>query len=451
MKLTDKKLNKNAPHIKGELEICIKTGIFKCHFHLSNLPEISQYRVLLNKGMNIKYFRDHEGNLLDYDGYYAGKTHHVGIEYHFLDSEEEDIEDLPTSFEIEYIGAYPIYKNEYNTFDFKGYIANNSETLRATEQSKWYPIIYDSINDRYIDSYSYELKITAKHSTSIFINGSAPKKGEVNLFKSSKPFPLFLFVGNFDFMSSGNNYMINASISKEVAKNIFKEIDKIKSTYATDLEIEFNDSIYIINHKAVEEIPEDSQWGFNVYPAFGFSGIDFNSILKDDGRLKCKYVDLFSHELAHNYFLTNVMSGKLYWFWLESCAEYMSFNITELNCGKKYLNQKLLDFVSKIEDQDYIPLEEITSPQEIDVQYRYILGPLILKCFEIRFGKSSTNKIFKSLLEISYTRTLTIEEWEEASVKNGIIRKEFRKFRIEFLKDDTFKANVINQINEYCQ
>ena len=42
------------PHIEGNLEIDMHTGFIKCDFSLSQLPELTAYRILLNKGMNIK-------------------------------------------------------------------------------------------------------------------------------------------------------------------------------------------------------------------------------------------------------------------------------------------------------------------------------------------------------------------------------------------------------------
>ncbi|MEM7374991.1 MAG: hypothetical protein AAF587_40735 [Bacteroidota bacterium] len=400
--------------------------------------------------MNIKSFKDSAGKRINYDGYYSGKAHHVGLEYQLIDDNNHKIEELPETFELEYVGAFPIYHDEFNAFDFKGFIANNGKTFRATEQSKWYPVIYDSIGDRYVDSYAYKLEIEGAHCTSIFVNGAAPKQGESNTFSSTKAVPLFLFAGDFDFLSIAGNYIINSDIPFERARLLIAEVEDIKSIYASNLGIEYTDSIYLINHEPVDQMPEGSHWGFNVYPAFGFAGIDFKDLLSEKGKLRPKYVELFGHELAHNYFLTNVMSGTLFWFWLESCADYLSFDVVEKRCGQTYLHKKLLAYIHEINDVEFPPLEEIESSSQITETYRYYLGPLLLKCFELRFGFKKTYQVLRSLLVLSEKKTLTIDEWAKVS-QQEISQKEFEEFRKDYLSNGRFKEKIILEIKNYCQ
>lgn len=434
------------PQLTGKVFLDLTTGLFRCRLRLDNLAQIKGYRMLLNKGMNIKYVKDSEGKLIQYEGYYSGKTHQEGLEYYFVDEDKNEIEQLPESFDIEYVGAFPVYDDGYNTFDFKGLIANNGKTLRATEQSKWYPVIYDSAMDRYYDRYAYKLDIEARNATSIFVNGAAPQKGKRNTFSSNKPVPLFLFAGKFDFISVAGNYIINSTISLDKADRLIAEIEQIKSIYVSNIGIEYTDAIYLIHHEPVDKMEEGSLWGFSVYPAFGFAGKDFDDMLSQKGELICKYLELFAHELAHNYFLTNVMSGNLFWFWLESCADYLSLDIVEKKCGREYLVKKLHRYIERVEHDEFVPLDKISASQQITETYRYYLGPLLLKCFELRFGFEKTFRILNSLLKLSEKQTLSINHWAEVCSWHGMSEKEFQDFRLDYLSNDDFKNTILKEI-----
>jgi len=151
------------PHIEGEVEIDMKLGIIKCDLTLSQLPNLEAYSILLNKGMNIKYFRDVENNLIEYSGHYDGKSKGEAIKYNLLNIGDS----LPPKFKATYVGAFPVYIDEYNSFDYKGVIAFTEKTLRATEQTKWYPVIYDAQNDRLINSYTYNPRKKIYHTLNL--------------------------------------------------------------------------------------------------------------------------------------------------------------------------------------------------------------------------------------------------------------------------------------------
>ena len=431
------------PHIKGTVELDIEKGYFHCDFTLSNLPKLTEYKILLNHGMNIKFFKTNN-TLISYNGYINGEMKQEALEYFFIDTNGNQIE-LPSEFTIDYSGAFPVYSNTKNLFDFKGYIAINDKTLRATEQSKWYPIIYDEKNDRLIESYTYEISIKNKKCESVFINGNKPKKGKKVNLSSKKPVPLFLFVGKYDFIKKNENYLINVDLSQKSITDIFNNIQIIKDFYSTLLKVDFNDNIYIINHNAVKKMGTD-YWGFNVYPSLGFSNLDFNELLSEKGLFKENYYKLFSHEFAHNYFGNSVNSGKLSWFWLESTAEYLSFLALENYTNSKNIDEYYEYYISNIKTKNFISLCNIISKNQIDDNYRYILGPLIFKSFEITFGKDKTIQTLRTLLKKSTKETLTIENWKTSASENGISETEFDKFKNSFLCGEKFKKNIINLI-----
>jgi hypothetical protein len=92
-------------------------------------------------GLNVEAVTDAEERALVFGGFYGGRMIGEGLLYTVVEPPEE-IESLC----VRYTGAYPVYRvdeGEGSTHDFKGVIAFNGRTLRATEQSKWYPVLYD--------------------------------------------------------------------------------------------------------------------------------------------------------------------------------------------------------------------------------------------------------------------------------------------------------------------
>ena len=435
------------PHLKGNVEIEMKTGMISCSFTVTNAPELANYSILLNKGMNVKYFKDKNGKLMDYAGHYDGKMNGEALSYAFKGAKNDTIA-LPSAFYVEYKGAFPVYKNDLNAFDYKGIIAFNGATVRATEQTKWYPVIYDAANDKLLQDYTYDLTITIKDGTTVFINGSAPQKKQNARFTSAKAYPLLLFAGNYNFVNNGGDYILNADISQQTAQKIFSNIEIIKAAFSKNLQLEFTDNIYIINHKPVNKRPEDSSWGFNTYPTFAFTGLDFADLITKEGKFQDYIYKYYGHEFGHNYFGNNVMSGKLSWFWLESFAEYLSYNITEDIVGEAYLKQALLKQVKQLEGKDFTPLTEIRQREEIDNTYRYTLGPLMLKCFEDTFGREKMNGVIKTLLHNAKTETLTLEHWQKAALQQGISAQEFSDFEKTFVQSKDFKENIIAAIQK---
>ncbi|TJY37800.1 hypothetical protein [Pontimicrobium aquaticum] len=72
----------------------------------------------------------------------------------------------------------------------------------------------------------------------------------------------------------------------------------------------------------------------------------------------------------------------------------------------------------------------------------------MLKCFEDRFGRDKINHIIKSLLELSYDETLTLEYWKQSAIKSGIKKDAFEAFEKEFISNEKFKENIIKEIKK---
>lgn len=442
-----------AQSIKGTVEIDMKAGLIDCSFELYNLPEIKNYKILLNKGMNIKYFKDSEKRIINYDGHYNGKMRGEANEYALLDLNGKAL-DMPLAFQLDYKGAFPIYfetAEDYGPFDYKGIIAFNGITLRAADQTKWYPVLYDIDNDKLLDKYFYDITFKIKNSenNTIFINGNEPQKTSAHQFISNKASTLFIFIGNYDFISNSAGYLLNIDANENTANLLLQNMEAVKKMLAMNLKSEFTDKVYVINHKAVNKRKLGSSWAFNDYPAFAFTDLDPSKWLNENGQFKDIYLKFFGHELAHNYFGTNVFSGKLSWFWVESFAEYLSYNITEDFGLKIFLKETLVANAKKIENQNYIPLSEITNAEQINESYRYILAPLMLKCFEDIFGRDKANLVLRTLLDYVKTQSLTLEDFDNAVSESGVNMSNYEDFKIKYITSKDFKENIISYIMKH--
>ncbi|MFY0630522.1 MAG: hypothetical protein JXR05_09085 [Flavobacteriaceae bacterium] len=437
--------SQTTPHIEGRVFVDMNTGLFRCDFTLSNIQPLEKYAILINKGMNIKSFRDVNQKLINYDGFYDSKVKGEAVEYILGNSKGELY--LPESFQVSYVGAFPKYDDSYNTYDFKGFIAINDETIRATEQTKWYPTLYDATNDRLINSYTYNLEVEVKGTSSIFINGSAPQKTSKGVFTSKKAVPLFLFAGNYDFVEDEGNYLINTDVSKKTATQIFQNVKIIQDYLAKSLDQKFDGNIYLINHKAVNKRRAGSSWGFNTYPAFAFTGKNaFGKILDDKGKFDNGSYRYYAHEFGHNYFGNNVQSGNLYWFWLESFPEYLSFTFAEEIGGEAFLKEVIQSKLKSVSDKKYTPLSEVTEASQVTGSYRYNMAPLVLLSFDYEFGRDKTFDVIKELLVMAKKETLTFSHFKKAAVKSGVSAKAYQKFEKTYLSNKNFKENVMNYL-----
>ena len=432
------------PHISGSVELNREKGLFLCEFDLSKLPKVSNYRILLNHGMNIKSIKNSKGEFI----IPAGKSNNEAQEY-YLSNDSGDTLALPSQLKVSYTGAYPVYQDKKNAFDFKGYIAINDKTIRAAEQTKWYPVLYDVDNDALLDAYTYDIEVTIEDGSSIFLNGSPPVKSQKTRFKSEKAVPLFLFAGSFDFIDVDGDYIINANVTTNMAQKILANVAKIKKAYKNMMDEEFNDNIYLINHDPVKEMGPNQKWGFNIYPALAFAGYDFSQLLYNEERFHQSIMGMFAHEMGHNYFGLNARSGTLLWFWVESVAEYMSILALDELSNEGHIKWVLERKIESVKDKDFVPLIEVKDVEEIDEVYRYNMGPLILKVFEGEFGKDKIVKVLKSLyVKLETDGMLTLSSLEQAALENGINQDDYANFSHSYLESENFEKNVTDYVNE---
>ncbi|MDQ1139548.1 hypothetical protein [Pedobacter agri] len=241
------------PHLNGQVDIDMKTGQITCDFTLSKIPNLGKdYQIVLNKGFNIKAIKDANNNTLKYSGFYGGAMRGEGLTYAPIFKDSTMVN--PKRLHILYTGAFPIYTDTLNFIDFKGLIAFNGKTMRAADQSKWYPIIYDVKKDRLIEQITFNIQVSAKGAKTIFVNGDLPQSGPAGRFKSDIAIAPMLFVGDYGVQKTDGALFLNTNMNQRQLSVFEQNIAEMKAYFSKNLKIPYNTKNVFIEHEPVEKI-----------------------------------------------------------------------------------------------------------------------------------------------------------------------------------------------------
>lgn len=432
-----------VPHLSGKVEIKMATGQITCDFVLSNIPDMgNDYQILLNKGFNIKAITDAEGRTLRYDGFYNGKMKGEGLTY--TPKVKDSVYRNPKQLHITYTGAFPIYNNSFNFIDFKGLIAFNGETLRATDQSKWYPVLYDVKNDRQIEQPTYDITVSTNAEATIFVNGDLPKHGPIARFTSKIPVAPMLFVGKYATQQTASALFLNTNMNKKQLEVFEQNIAEMKKYYHKVLGIPYQTKNVFIEHKAIEQFNNGRSWGFVTFPTIAFAGIRMGTMIDEK---QSKFKDstdypFIAHEIAHYYF-GNVLqpNATLMWFFLESTAEYLSVKASEEKFGKSFGANYFKAATQNLKNYKVLPLPAIKDMNQVDGNYRYKYGPLLLRGMEQLIGEKRTFDFLKSCL--ADTKGLTdYAFFKRNALKSGITEQEWAAYEKDYLLSENVTALI---------
>ncbi|MFC3562519.1 M1 family aminopeptidase [Pedobacter jamesrossensis] len=422
------------PHLSGKVEIVMSTGQISCDFTLTNIPDFGKdYQILLNKGFNIKAIKDSLNNTLSYDGFYNGKMRGEGLIY--VPQKGNDVLTNPKKLRIVYTGAFPIYNDTLNFIDFKGLIAFNGKTMRATDQSKWYPIIYDVKGDKQIEQMTYNIEVISKEAKMIFVNGDLPKPGPVANFKSTIAIAPLIFAGDYGVQKTSGALFLNTEMNNKQL-NIFEQnIAEMKAYYFKSLEIPYHTKNVFIEHQPVEKFNKGRSWGFVSFPTIAFAGIKLGDMI-DEKHSKLKDstdYPFIAHEIGHYYF-GNVLqpNSTLFWFFLESTAEYLSVKASEKKFGKDFATNYFQRKGKELKNFKALPLNKVTDMNQISGTYRYSYGPFLLRGLEQIVGEKQMFKFLKTCLTAKNTPT-DYSFFKENALKSGITKKEWDAYEKEFI------------------
>lgn len=388
------------PQLSGEIKIVLSKGLVQCDLKLSNLPSTHDYSILLNSGFNIEYFRDSTDTYNYYfEKYYNNEQFYESFQY-YLPSNNGKTRFLPKSFKIKYSGAFPIVIDTLkasNDGDWKGNIAINSHNIRMTEQSCWYPVIYNLVTDTKLSAVTYDLNINCEDCNAIYINGSIPVASNFVKIKSDKPYDLILFAGDYKIDSCDKAFFLNSSMKQPEFERFGSITKEIKSFYEKKTQISYLDNITFIETSPVSK---RNGFLFVTYPTITSVGWDngFEQALGSRGNW---FKPFLAHELGHyyfgNYFKPNsTISQTLE----ESFSEFLSLEATKSIFGDSVYNKKIQDNLTALNNIKVKPISKIKSSADItnDQVYNYIYFPMILIAIKEEVGEEKMWKWIQLIL-----------------------------------------------------
>jgi hypothetical protein len=439
------------PHLKGEVKISILNGTIESDLEYSNLPKLTNYSIWLNTGLNVRYFRNADDNYnYFFDKYYDDNKIDEAFQYYFP-TKDKKVRFLPNDFKINYSGKFPVISDTLRASDRgdnKGINAFNGKSLRATEQSVWYPILYDIDNDVALDKVTYDITIKCEDCKTIYLNGSAPVNGTSANFKSDKAVSLMLFAGLFDFNKNKNTYFINTDLNTEQENEFGSWTDKIVGFYEKKLKMNYGSPVTFIYSTP---ITKNSGWMFVTYPSIAIIQSEKYNMKTffDESTNKIKNISMMeyiSHELGHYYFGTVFCpNSDLRPFFSEGLTEYLALQTTKEVIGEENYKKKIESYLKRTKDFTPKPLS-IVKVNEVDNTYRYDYAPLLITALEKEVGKEKVWNWLRTILNSDKQVKSDYEFFKSTLLKSGITEKEFKSFEDKYILSENAKENVYNSV-----
>ncbi len=427
----------SAAHLDGQVETDPATGLLRGDICLSKLPGQQAYSFLLNRGLNIREVRDHaSGKPLKYAGY--DNATNTG------DATRYTIEGGVGAggFCVSYVGAYPVYRidaGEHSEDDWKGQIAFDGRSVRAADQTRFYPVAINAATGAPLDTVSYKLDVTCPGCKAIFVNGSAPKAGPKATFSSDRPRQLMLYAGDFPYTSVGGVHFVGANISPTDADAIRSGIEAVADAHAAYLGVPYKDEPVYLTFAAVSRTRKlgKTSWMFVNWPTIAMDGrVPFSQLIRETEGRRVFVPDRFiAHEMAHYYFgAIFVPRGPLQWFLHESTAEFLALKVHRAFAGENaYASVVRTHFQKAVTISAVTPLDKVREPEQIGSDYRYYLGPLLLIALEQYAGESVVRKTLSSLINDPPVKEVGYMDFRERLLSAGATAARLTAFEAECL------------------
>ncbi len=393
-----------APHVAGRIRTDVATGLIDGSLCTSRFAPVRTLRFLLNNALNIKTVTDTHGTVLPYRGEDDGRI--VGEAREYVVARPDSAAPL-TSFCVEYRGAVPVFDHNTANEDWKGRIVDGFGTLRAAEQTRWYPTLFDSASTRAEAEVTYRIEVHCPTCRALYLNGSAPVADTAATFTSAVPRQLMLYVGDFETSGNANVTFVGGAADARTVAAFSGAISRIGELYAKLLGAVYDERPVLLSFTSISRDyhPGEVNWQFVTWPTITFSGgLDFDRIVDRSGgdvRMPPWLWPSLSHEMAHYYFGTRYFPhGPLFWFALESTAEYLALVTTEEIQGEVPFVTRQASQAANFGQAPYPALAAIRGPDEIDATQRYALRPLQLLVLESRTDRSRVMAMLRGILAI---------------------------------------------------
>lgn len=400
-----------TPKISGTVKISVENGTLDCDITLSDYPQMSNYLIRLNKGLNILNIQSIEPNkfLLDYEREFSDSLQtYETISYYFPASEKGQ-KLLPSKMRFRYVGKFPVIQdtiseNQQRT-DWRGNIAIKNGLLRLEGlQTAWYPTLYDVQNNFQFDIVKYDLKIICKDCEQIYFNGSNPVNGKNAHFISESPKEPYLFVGNYKIQDAKNITLLNADFTKQQVSE-FNEINsKIIDFLSSYTNIPYKEKVYWI--QAYNSSIEKGNFAFASNSTFTICGSNppNHDLISYVNGAKIKLQSMVPHEMSHYYFGSlKRYNNDLEVILNEGFAQFLAFKYLSQFEGDDYIKDGVLESLDWFEEPDFkfkAMLEFNNSENTNDRQtYAYDYQTSILFSIEKEIGVEKMQNWIRMLLQ----------------------------------------------------
>ena len=397
------------PHLSGTVIISVRQGTIEADLQLSRLPPLADARLWLHTGLNVEAFRDSaDRQILDYSRRYAADTTEEAWQYRLLDGKGRSLP-LPRSLRVRYTGAYPVQPDSSrnpDVGDYKGRLAFNGQTVRGTEQTAWYPVLYDRARDQRIDAYTYDLEVVCADCQTLYLNGSAPASGPRQRLVSTKPVGLVLFAGNYPAQRAGGNWLLNSQLTPGQAATFGSFVAGVRGYYEKQLGLPYQQELTFLSSTPVSK---SNGWLFVTFPTIATIGWhqDFSTLFRGETLADSTLLPFLSHEFGHYYFGTLLKpNAALRYFFLEGTTEYLALKATQRLLGRKLYREKLAGYRRRLlKHGDFPALSAIKRPDEINDAYRYVAVPLQLMALERQVGEKQIWRWLRAVAQSPTPRT----------------------------------------------
>lgn len=439
------------PHIEGKIIVSVRSGTIDADLTLKNLPKIDNYAIWLNKGLNIEYFRDLDDQFnYSYNTEYDSELSYEALQHYFPSSDNKS-RYLPNAYKIKYTGKFPVITDTiraYDWEDWKGNIAFNGKTLRASEQSVWYPILFDKTNHVVIDKYSFQLEVECTDCQTLYLNGDKPKKTTKAEFRSKQAVPLLIFAGTYNFKESDKIFVLNSNLDTNKLKTLTSTTNSIIDFYERILKTPYGPPVVYVSTTPVSK---KNEWMFVTYPTIAVVGIDKYKLDNyfDDQTFEFKQksnITFVAHELAHYYIGTLfVPNSELRWLFLEGVTDYLSIKAAKELLGIEAYTKIVDNYMDQLKEFEPLPLNQIKTASEINETYRYRYTPLLLLAIEHELGEAKMYEWVESLVKDNSKKT-DYDFFYSSFSKIGIPEEQMKELVETYITSAKAKENIFSTL-----
>lgn len=442
------------PVVTGKIIISITEGTFDCDLTLKDIPNVKDYFIRLNSGMNILHFRSKKpyDSLIAYNTSLDDTTSTGESKAYYFADNTNKIKFLPKELQVKYVGKFPVVKDtieNYSNEDWKGNIAFNHNSLRTDgTQSAWYPVIYDLEKDKAFDKVRYDIEIVCEDCSTLYINGSLPINGKSAHIKSDVPQEMALFCGNYEYSNIDGVYILNSNFEQQQMSEFGNLLNSFKKYYESKLKIPFGQATVFINTTPTSR---KNAWLFVSYPSIYSIGWGDNGLKSlFNPKIQNWYQPFIAHELGHYYFGNyKVFNSELGDMMSEGFAEYLSLQLTKNIIGIDDYNNKIKRNLNDLQEfkSQIIPFKQINSKSEYFHRdlYVYYYAPIIFTAIEKEIG---VEKMWQWLNTILETKTIyTNYEFLISTLQSTIHNDELlSSIKIKYFESNNSLDNAANRI-----